>query len=62
MANENVMKSVIDFAKLTPRQQDPLQTVENVKSEQPQLGKQMEEMAAELAQVREQENLLKHKN
>ena len=56
------MKSVIDFAKLTPRQQDPLQTVENVKSEQPQLGKQMEEMAAELAQVREQENLLKHKN
>lgn len=62
VANENVMKSVIDFAKLSPRQQEPLQTVENEKSEQPQLSKQIEEMEAELTQVKEELQRIKEQN
>jgi hypothetical protein len=61
-ANENLMKSVIDFAKLKSGQPAPLQTTQNAHSDQLELSKQMGEMATELAKVKLELQRLKEQN
>jgi esterase/lipase len=57
--NENLMKSVIDFAKLKSSQQEPQENAQNANSSQGELSRQMEQVATELAKFRQELETLK---
>jgi hypothetical protein len=59
VANETLMKSVIDFAKLKPVQQEPLQNAANTNLDQVEFSSQMEQLTTELAKIRQELQTLK---
>lgn len=62
VSNETLMKSVIDFAKVKSSQQDPPQNAQSANLDLGELSKQMEKIAMELANVRQELQRLNEQN